>query len=155
MASKFENLVSGMADITNGMINVGVGAAAVAAEKSKEVIDELNAKGAEVRTEAAQADFATAVADAFQSAGGTVSDTVERLSKQGASLNDKILDELIAMHVRKLSEPERAEFVEHVKSIVDAVADEATTVPVDSVEDEPAAEADAPAAAPADEAQAE
>ena len=149
MATKFDDFVSGMASMTNGVINVGVGAAAVAAEKSKEVIDELNAKGAEVRTEAAQSDFSQSMADAFERAGGTISDTVERLSKQGATLNEKILDELIISHLRPLSEGERAEFLSHVKDLADAVAEEATSVPVDAVEDEPADET------AADEAQTE
>lgn len=41
MATKFEELV-------NGMVNVGFGAAAVTAEKGKELLDGLNARGEEV-----------------------------------------------------------------------------------------------------------
>ena len=43
MAQKFE-------DIVNNMVNVGLGVAATAAEKGKEVFDDLAAKGSEVRT---------------------------------------------------------------------------------------------------------
>ena len=157
MATNFENLVSDVMGMTNDVINVGVGAAAVAAERSREVLDGLNAKGAEVRDQAAQGDFMQSVADAFERAGGTVSDTVERLSRQGATLNEKILDELIIGHARRLTSPERVEFVAHVKDLVEAVETEATTVPVDAVETEPAEEPAVPEepAAPANESAAE
>ena len=41
MAIKFEELI-------NGMVNVGFGAAAVTAEKGKEIFEDLNARGEEV-----------------------------------------------------------------------------------------------------------
>ena len=44
MATTFEDLV-------NNMVNIGIGMAATAAEKGKEVLDDLNAKGEQVRSE--------------------------------------------------------------------------------------------------------
>lgn len=45
MVTKFEELV-------HGMVNIGFGAAALTAEKGKEVLDTLNAKGEQVRSDA-------------------------------------------------------------------------------------------------------
>ena len=42
MAPKFEDLI-------NDMVNIGFGVAATAAEKGKEVLDDLSAKGADAR----------------------------------------------------------------------------------------------------------
>lgn len=42
MVTKFEELV-------HGMVNIGFGAAALTAEKGKEVLDTLNAKGEQVQ----------------------------------------------------------------------------------------------------------
>ena len=75
MATKFEELV-------NGMVNVGFGAAAVTAEKSKELLDGLNARGEEVlrdlndrgeqaRHDSRSSDFTRSMSDIFMDAGGT------------------------------------------------------------------------------------
>ena len=133
MATKFE-------DIVNGMINVGIGVAATAAEKGKEVLDDLSAKGAEARGEAAQSDFARSMADVFQQAGGTFSEVTERLSASGASVAERVLDELILARVRSLSLNERIEFLAHVRDLVDSV--DAKTVTVEVEADEGAAEAE-------------
>ena len=145
MASAFENLFNDVMDVTNDVINVGIGAAAVAAEKSKEVIDDLNAKGQEVRSDPSTSDFARSLVEAFERAGGTISETVERLSMKGASLSDKILDEFILNRARQLSVAERAEFVAHVKDLVDSIEDETVTVEAEAVEEEPAEDGAEPA----------
>ena len=141
MATKFE-------DIVNGMINVGIGVAATAAEKGKEVLDDLSAKGAEARGEAAQSDFARSMADVFQQAGGTFSEVTERLSASGASVAERVLDELILARVRSLSLNERIEFLAHVRDLVDSV--DAKTVTVEVETDEDAAEAEDTASEDAD-----
>ena len=127
MATKFE-------DIVNGMINVGIGVAATAAEKGKEVLDDLSAKGAEARGEAAQSDFARSMADVFQQAGGTFSEVTERLSASGASVAERVLDELILARVRSLSLNERIEFLAHVRDLVDSVDAKTVTVEVEAGE---------------------
>ncbi len=71
MAKKFEDLV-------NDMVNVGFGVAATAAEKGKEVFDDLNAKGAEARADASGTDFARSMSDIFERAGGAFGDVTER-----------------------------------------------------------------------------
>ncbi len=73
MVMKFDQLV-------NGAINVGFGAAAVAVEGGKKVLDDLNAKGEQVRKDAGTPDIARSVSDMFEQAGGTISDLTERLS---------------------------------------------------------------------------
>ena len=135
MATKFE-------DIVNGMINVGIGVAATAAEKGKEVLDDLSAKGAEARGEAAQSDFARSMADVFQQAGGTFSEVTERLSASGASVAERVLDELILARVRSLSLNERIEFLAHVRDLVDSVDAKTVTVEVEADEGEAEDEAE-------------
>ena len=77
MATKFEELV-------NGMVNIGFGAAAITAERGKEVLENLNArgeevlsnlnaKGDEVRHDPATPDFARSMSDIFEQAGGMLS----------------------------------------------------------------------------------
>ncbi len=140
MAPKFEDLI-------NDMVNIGFGVAATAAEKGKEVLDDLNAKGADARAEArdqaAKTDFSRSMADIFQQAGGVFSDVTERLSSSGASVAERILDELILARVRGLTSTERIEFLAHVRDLVDS-ADEGTVhIEVETVEAEAAEEADA------------
>lgn len=139
MATTFESLV-------NDMVNISLGAAAMAADKGKEFIDDLSARGAQARTEAAQSDFGRSMADVFKQAGGAFSDATERLSAQGSTVAERILDELIVARVRPLTATERAAFVAHVSELVDSVADAAVSVPVESVEDVDANDADAAAA---------
>ena len=133
----FDDLVNGVIGMTNSAINVGFGAAAVAAEKSKEVLDDLNAKGEEVRNDAETPDIFRSVSDAFKAAGGTISDTVERLSTRGENVNEKVLDELILMRARQIPASEREEYLVHVQNLIRSIPEEPTVeVPVD--EDEPA-----------------
>lgn len=127
MASMFENLV-------NGMVNVSFGAAAVAAEKGKDFLDDLATKGAEVRSDPETPDFARSLSDAFKAAGGTVSDVTERLSTQGESMADKVLDELILLRARQMEAGERPEFLKHVQDLVDNADAEPVKVKVESVE---------------------
>lgn len=150
MAITFEDLV-------NNMVNIGIGMAATAAEKGKEVLDDLNAKGEQVRSEKPSSDFARSMSDVFVQAGGAFSDVTDRLSSQGSSVAERVLDELILARVRMLTMSERTEFLAHVRDLVDSVDDATVTVEVESVEEEPAAGADAPAgkAADADEAAAD
>lgn len=133
MAARFE-------DIVNGMINVSFGAAAIAAEKGKAALDELSAKGAEVRKDPSAPDFARSVSDAFAQAGGTISDVTERLSSQGETAAEKVLDELILLRARQLSEPDREEFVKHVEELVKHADDDATPAQGVKVEVEDAPE---------------
>lgn len=138
MATKFEELV-------NGMVNVGFGAAAVTAEKSKELIDGLNARGEEVlrdlnsrgeqvRQEQQSSDFARSMSDVFEQAGGTFSEVTERLSRHGATAAERVLDELILARVRLLTKTERVDFMAHVRDLVDSVDDDTVTVEVEDVE---------------------
>lgn len=142
MAVKFDELV-------NGMVNVGFGAAAVMGEKGREVLEGLNAKGAEVRSDADASDFTRSMSDIFARAGGVISDATERLSATGATTSEKILDELIRARVAAMTESERAAFVEHVRDLVDSVAAGPTVVDVEVevVEKDEGAEKDADAAA--------
>lgn len=135
MATTFEELV-------NGMINVGFGVAATAAEKSREVLEDLNAKGESVRSDPSTPDFARSMSDIFERAGGVFSDATERLNTKGETAAERVLDELIVARVRMLDAPARAAFVAHVQDLVKAVESETVTIPVESVED-----ADAPASA--------
>lgn len=128
----FDDLVNGVIGLTEGAINVGFGAAAVAAEKSKEVLDDLNAKGEEVRNDAETPDIFRSISDAFKAAGGTISETVERLSTRGETATEKVLDELILMHARQLSLAERDEYLVHVQNLIRSIPEEpAVEVPVD------------------------
>ncbi|MDY2777151.1 MAG: hypothetical protein SOU51_02055 [Collinsella sp.] len=128
MGTRFDELV-------NGMINVGFGVAATAAEKGKEVLDELGAKGQEVRGDAATPDFARSMSDVFERAGGVFSDATERLGAHGDSVAVRVLDELILARARSLDAPGRAAFVSHVADLVRVVDGEAVSIPVESVED--------------------
>lgn len=128
MATKFEDLI-------NDMVNIGFGVAAVTAEKSKEVLDDLNAKGAAARTDARQTDFARSMADIFEQAGGAFSEATDRLSSSGSTVAERILDELILARLRGLSAGERIEFLAHVRDLVDSVDDHTVTVEVESVEE--------------------
>ena len=127
MVMKFDQLV-------NGAINVGFGAAAVAVEGGKKVLDDLNTKGEQVRKDAGAPDIARSVSDMFEQAGGTISDLSERLGMQGETAAQRVLDELILARVRVMSAPERTAFLAHVRDIVDSVEDNVTSVPVESVE---------------------
>ena len=150
----FDDLVNGVIGLTEGAINVGFGAAAVAAEKSKEVIDDLNAKGEEVRNDAKTPDIFRSVSDAFKAAGGSISDTVERLSTRGESVNEKVLDELILMRARQIPASEREDYITHVQNLIRSIPEEPTVeVPVDEDEPAPAQDVeDVEDAAPADAA---
>lgn len=149
MATKFEELI-------NGMVNVGFGAAAVTAETGKEIFEDLNARGEEVlrdlnsrgeqaRHDRQTPDFARSMADIFEQAGGTFSDITERLSEQGATAAERVLDELILARVRMLTKTERVEFMAHVRDLIDSVDDDTVTVEVEDAvvvdtEAEPAAD---------------
>lgn len=145
MATKFEELV-------NGMVNISFGAAAITAERGKEVLEslsargeevlnDLNARGEEARHDPSTPDFARSMSDIFEQAGGMFTDVTERLSAQGATAAERILDELIVARVRTMGASERAAFVDHVRELVDSVEDGSVSVPVESVEvdDGPAA----------------
>ena len=121
MVMKFDQLV-------NGAINVGFGAAAVAVEGGKKVLDDLNTKGEQVRKDAGAPDIARSVSDMFEQAGGTISDLTERLGMQGETAAQRVLDELILARVRVMTAPERTAF------LADSVEDNVTSVPVESVE---------------------
>ncbi len=136
MATKFEDLV-------NNMVNIGFGAAALTAEKGKEVLDSLSAKGEEVRRDPTTPDFARSMSDIFERAGGAFSDVSDRLSTQGETVAERILDELIVARVKPMTKAERTEFLAHVRDLVDAADDATVTVKVESVEvEEDAAPAD-------------
>ena len=110
-------MVMKLDQLVNGAINVGFGAAAVAVEGGKKVLDDLNTKGEQVRKDTATPDIARSVSDMFEQAGGTISDLTERLGIQGET-----------------AAPERTAFLAHVRDIVDSVEDNVTSVPVESVE---------------------
>lgn len=130
MATKFEELI-------NEMVNVSFGVAATAVEKTQEVIEDLSAKGEQVRHDRATPDFARSMSDIFEAAGGTFSDVTERLSSKGETAAERVLDELILARVRFLTKTERVEFKAHVRDLVDSVDDETVTVEVES-DDTPA-----------------
>lgn len=136
MDKTFEELVTGMVDVS-------LGAAAMAADKGKELFDDLSARGAQARDEAAQSEFGRSMADVFKQAGGMFGDATDRLGERGASVAERILDELIVARVRPLSATERTAFVTHVNELVASVPEAAVTVPVESVEDGPASAEDA------------
>ena len=133
MALKLDELV-------NGMVNVGFGAVAVTLDTGKKVLQDLNAKGEEVRSDSATPDIARSVSDMFEQAGGTISDLTERLGMQGETAAQRVLDELILARVRIMSAPERTAFLAHVRDLVDSVEDNVTSVPVESVEPDEADE---------------
>lgn len=141
MATRFEDLV-------NNMVNIGFGAAALTAEKGKEVLDSLSAKGEEVRHDPSTPDFARSMSDVFERAGGVFTDVTDRLGTQGESVAERILDELIVARVRPMTKAERAAFLAHVRDIVDSADDATVSVKVEAVEVDGDAEAegDAPAA---------
>ena len=123
MAKTFEELV-------DNMVNIGFGVAAVAADKSKEVLDGLSTRGAEARADVRESDFSRSVADVFEQAGGAFTDVTERLSAQGSSVAERVLDELILARVRPMTATERAAFVSHVSDLVDS-ADNAVKVEIE------------------------
>lgn len=131
MAQRFE-------DIVNNMVNIGLGVAATAAERSREVLDDLAAKGSEVRSDAAQSDFARSMADIFEQAGGAFTDATERLGAQGSTVAERILDELILARVRPMTKTERIDFLAHVRDLVDDVDSATVTVEVEVDEPDPA-----------------
>ena len=136
MPTKFEELI-------HGMVNIGFGAAALTVEKSKEVLDTLNAKGEQVRSDATAPDFARSMSDIFEQAGGAFSDVTERLNEKGESTAERVLDELILARVRFLTKAERTEFLAHVRDLVDSVDDATVTVKIEvEPADEKASEAD-------------
>ncbi len=128
MATKLEDLVT-------GAVNVGFGAAALTVDTGKKVLKDLNDKGAEVRHDSATPDIARSVSDMFEQAGGTVSELTARLSNRGEGVAEKVLDELIGAYVGSMTASERTAFLAHVRDIVDAVEENVTTVPVETVED--------------------
>lgn len=141
MATRFEDLV-------NNMVNIGFGAAALTAEKGKEVLDSLSTKGEEVRHDPSTPDFARSMSDVFERAGGVFTDVTDRLGTQGESVAERILDELIVARVRPMTKAERTGFLAHVRDIVDSADDATVSVKVEAVEVDGDAEAegDVPAA---------
>ena len=109
-------MVMKLDQLVNGAINVGFGAAAVAVEGGKKVLDDLNTKGEQVRKDAGTPDM------------------TERLGMQGETAAQRVLDGLILARVRVMTAPERTAFLAHVRDIVDSVEDNVTSVPVESVE---------------------
>ena len=77
-------MVMKLDQLVNGAINVGFGAAAVAVEGGKKVLDDLNTKGEQVRKDTATPDITRSVSDMFEQAGGTISDLTERLRARRA-----------------------------------------------------------------------
>ena len=110
-------MVMKLDQLVNGAINVGFGAAAVAVEGGKKVLDDLNTKGEQVRKDTATPDIARSVSDMFEQAGGTISDLTERLGMQGETAAQRVLDELILARVRVMTAPERTAFLAHVRDI--------------------------------------
>ena len=135
-------MVMKLDQLVNGAINVGFGAAAVAVEGSKKVLDDLNTKGEQARKDAGAPDIARSVSDMFEQAGGTISDLTERLGMQGETAAQRVLDELILARARVMTAPERTAFLAHVRDIVDSVEDNVTSVPVESVEPDDAEDAE-------------
>lgn len=135
-------MVMKLDQLVNGAINVGFGAAAVAVEGGKKVLDDLGTKGEQVRKDAGTADIARSVSDMFEQAGGTISDLTERLGMQGETAAQRVLDELILARVRVMTGPERTAFLAHVRDIVDSVEDNVTSVSVESVEPDDAEDAE-------------
>lgn len=137
MAKKFEELV-------NGMVNIGFGAAAVTAERGKElfedlntrgeeVLRDLNTRGEEVRRDRRASDFTRSMSDIFEQAGGVFSGVTERLGGQGATAAERVLDELMLARMRSLTKTERIEFLAHVRDLADSIDDDTVTVEVEDV----------------------
>lgn len=143
MASKFE-------DLMYGLVNVGIGATATAAEKGREVLESLNAKGEQVRQDSSGSDFSRSVSDAFARANTAVSDLYTRLSRQGDMTAERILDELIVARLRTLEPSQRLRFVSHVADLISMVDSEVVNVPVEAVDDVDGVAADEPVS-PSDE----
>lgn len=135
-------MVMKLDQLVNGAINVGFGAAAVAVEGGKKVLDDLGTKGEQVRKDAGAPDIARSVSDMFEQAGGTISDLTDRLGMQGETAAQRVLDELILACVRVMTAHERTAFLAHVRDIVDSVEDNVTSVPVESVEPDDAEDAE-------------
>lgn len=127
-------MVMKLDQLVNGAINVGFGAAAVAVEGGKKVLDDLNTKGEQVRKDTATPDIARSVSDMFEQAGGTISDLTERLGMQGETAAQRVLDELILALRPRYDRPRAHGLPGHVRDIVDSVEDNVTSVPVESVE---------------------
>ena len=104
MATKFEDLV-------NNMVNIGFGAAALTAEKGKEVLDSLSAKGEEVRSRFPDTRFRAFHVRYLRACGRCVFRCHRPLSYQGESVAERILDELILARVRTMTKAERVEFM--------------------------------------------
>ena len=121
-------------------------------QKGKEVLDDLSAKGEQVRREQPAPDFARSMQDIFTQAGGAFSDVTERLGAKGSTVAERILDELILARARTLTMSERVEFMAHVRDLVDSVDDATVTVEVEAQEPatDEAASVDAQDDAPAD-----
>ena len=139
-------MVMKLDQLVNGAINVGFGAAAVAVEGGKKVLDDLGTKGEQVRKDAGTPDIARSVSDMFEQAGGTISDLIycEEDGKQKSLrfATGKTLHELILARVRVMTAHERTAFLAHVRDIVDSVEDNVTSVPVESVEPDDAEDAE-------------
>lgn len=148
-------MVTKLEELAHGMVNVGFGAAALTAEKGKEMLDTLNAKGEAVRSDSATPDFARSMSDAFAQMGDTFNDVTERLSNSGEGVAERMLDELILARVRLLSKSERVDFLAHVRDLVDSVDDTTVSVKVETVETVEAVEAEPEAAAETTEEQGE
>lgn len=148
-------MVTKLEELAHGMVNVGFGAAALTAEKGKEMLDTLNAKGEAVRSDSATSDFARSMSDAFAQMGDTFNDVTERLSNSGEGVAERMLDELILARVRLLSKSERVDFLAHVRDLVDSVDDTTVSVKVETVETVETVEAEPEAAAEATEEQGE
>ena len=123
-------MVMKLDQLVNGAINVGFGAAAVAVEGGKKVLDDLGTKGEQVRKDAGTPDIARSVSDMFEQ------------GMQGETAAQRVLDELILARVRVMTAPERTAFLAHVRDIVDSVEDNVTSVPVESVEPDDAEDAE-------------
>lgn len=134
MATSFEDLVNNMVNVGFGAVSTAAGVAATAAEKGKEVLDDLATKGEKARRDPSSPDFARSMSDIFEKAGGMFSDATARLSSQGESVAERVLDELILARARQLSTAERAAFVNHVSDLVNSIEDVTVTVEVESVE---------------------
>ena len=145
MASTFESLI-------NNMLNVGIGAAATAAEKGQGGARRLERQGRAGAPRAAGARFCPFMQDIFTQAGGAFSDVTERLGAKGSTVAERILDELILARARTLTMSERVEFMAHVRDLVDSVDDATVTVEVEAQEPatDEAASVDAQDDAPAD-----
>lgn len=135
MAIDLNELTNVGVGLANSAVNIGFGAAAMAAEKSKEFISSLDEKGANVRGNAQTPDIAKSVSDMFEQAGGTISDLTARLSDSSETVAVRVLDELILAHVRGLDAAEKTAFVAHVTDLVASAEKKATQVDVESVEE--------------------